>query len=472
MKIKRIAAFLLTLLLLFSSAGAAFAAAETKKVVLKPTVQTEQLDLKLYNDLLHRLNAELKKKNYSALAKKLIREILDYEAMYYAQWRTVYRDLPTLEAFVQENLIEVIPQVGELTFYDITTEEGARLNESVDWSGQTTTSDGKSKVSVFYTHPLKTGGMAHRSDIGVLAHELRHVRDREAIWHVAFPSLAMEDIFVEGGASFHERYVFPMQTEEEYGKSVVANNGMKMTFTREQRQSYPYYQTYYDSLVYLAGYNIVNAVGEGKEPETVKRAIAKRYSKKTANTFWSLLQKLPEESDLSKGGEKTFRVSLQYFRLFLNCVKADISRLKTGRPETIRAYMDIYRNLKLKILPEVTDKKGEDITSKVFSTAALDRLLADKVIKSGALGTLYEDEALNRRAVLEMLYCTQAAMGTNTASCYFPPTISVTKYTFTMKNGKGLLVMKYIDGDDWTVTICCLFNAKRTTKRAASYNYI
>ncbi len=63
-------------------------------------------------------------------------------------------------------------------------------------------------------------------------------------------------------------------------------------------------------------------------------------------------------------------------------------------------------------------------------------------------------------------------MGTNTASCYFPPTISVTKYTFTMKNGKGLLVMKYIDGDDWTVTICCLFNAKRTTKRAASYNYI
>lgn len=467
---KRVLSFLLSLLLLFSLAEAAFAAAETGPVVLEPTAQNVQLDLQLYNKLLHRVNLELKQKSYSALVKKFIREILDYEAQYYEHWRSVYRDLPTLEEFVQENLIDVIPQIGELYIYDVTTAKGREKQNSVDWSGQTTTSEAKSKVQVFYTHPLKVTGKEHRKDIGVLAHELRHVRDRAAIWYTIFPTEAMEDIFVEGGASFHERYIFPMQTVEEYDKSVTAKNGMTMTFTREQRQSYPYYQTFYDSLVYLAGYHIVNAVGEGKDPQAVKRAIAKRYGKKTANTFWSLMKKLPEESDLSGGGENTFRASLEFFRLFLTCVKTDISRLRFDQPETVRSFMDIYRNLKLKVLPEVTDKKGSDITAKVFGTAKLDRLLADKVIASGAVGKLYKDEALNRRAVLEMLFCSKAEIkSSGFYPCFLPPTIAGTQYTFSFRNGKGVLTMKYADEDDRKVKIRCIFNEKRTAKRTANY---
>ena len=460
---------------IFQTAIQSYAVAETEPVVIEPTY-TYRFSQKSYEKLLKLLNVQLKKKKFSKLAKQMLRDILYYEMIYFPQWRNVYRDYPTTAAYVKENLIQVIPKISEIELIDLNTKEGKRKKKKTGWVGQTINQKGYSKITMFYDLSDGNGSAyAYEQTLATLAHEVRHVRDRDGILYTSFPTNTMENIFFEGASNFHERHVLPMATYQGAWQSVTNSKGVKILFDRETGGAYPYYQSFFDGLVYLAGYNIVDAVGEGKTPAAVKNEIANRYGQDIADSVWRILQKLPNDPKETKSPDTLFALTLKYFRLLTKCVTRDIKNLKVSQPDEIRQYMDIFRNFKNKILPYIQDKNGSFATDQYFNTQTAERLLVNKIIASGALPRLYENKALNRQAITEMLYCDEYQYRILFSREYLPPTIAQTQYTFTVNETggedayEGLLTMSYKNEYDDEILLYCYFDENETTYRNAEY---
>ena len=467
---------------LFQTVIRAAAAAETEPVVIEPTY-TYRFSQKTYNKLLKQLNAQLKKKKFSKLAKKMLRDILYYEMIYYPQWRSVYRDFPTTAAYLKENLINVIPKITKIKLIDLNTEEGRKKSKKVDWLGLTTSeiNDGgrTNVITLFYDFSdADMTSYEYEQTLATFAHEIRHVRDFNARLFTEFPTKTMASIFVEGASNFHERHVLPMATYQGEWQSVVNSQGVTMMFDRETSGAYPYYQSFFDSLIYFAGYNVVDAVGEGKPPEAVQQAIARRYGQETAETVWRILKKLPSDPAKAKSPDTLMTMSLKYFRLLTKCITQDIKALDTNHPDEIRAYMDIFRNFKNKVLPYMQDKNKDVVTDKYFNTKTAEKILINKILASGALPQIYENEALNRQAITEMLYCDEYEYRILFTHEYLPPTIAQTQYTFSVNETfwddtyDGVLTMSYKNEHDTEIVVYCYFDENGTKYRDAEYPWM
>ena len=475
--LKRTVAFLLcafTILSVLTFAdGAAlrsFAAAETEPVVIEPTY-TYKFPQKTYDKLLKQLNAQLKKKNFSKLAKKMLRDILYYEALYYPQWKNVYPDLPSTAAYIKENLINVIPMVDKIKLIDTSTPEGKKRRKKAGWVGLTVSNSQTSKITLFYDFSDKDmTPFEYEGQLSNLVHELRHVHDRKGIVGTKFPTETMEDIFFEGACSFHERFVLPMATYQESVAMVETSKDVTLFFDREACCAYPYFQCFFDGLICLAGYQTVDAIGKGKKPVTVKQAIAGRYGQETADTVWRILSKLPYDPEETKSPDKLFQLSVKFFQLLTDCMTKDIKKLDVRQPEVIRAYMDVFRNFKIKVLPFISDDAG----TAYFDTEKAEQILIDKILASGALPRLYEDEALNRQAIREMLYCDEFTYNVLFWEEYLPPSIAQTKYTFSAieledESYDGMLTMSFKNERGVTVSFTCCFDEAETWDREADY---
>lgn len=488
---KRALAFLLCLITVFSVLAFAdgavfqtFAAAETEPVVISPTY-TYNFDQKTYNSLLKQLNAQLKKKDFSKLTKTFLREILFCEVANYPQWKSVYPDLPSTAALIKDNLINVIPLIQKIKLIDRSTEEGRIFAEKVDYVGDTRPSSKGYIIRSLYTNPdkldLSTDGLdEYLYNLQTLAHEIRHVRDMEGLSKQKFSSYFVDMVISDGATTFHERFVSPIRTFQ--GGSIEKIYTKKMAyieFDTETNCSYAYYRCFYDALVYLAGYPTMNAVGKGKSLKTITQAISKRYGKETATSIWKILKALPDDTtddhndELWLTSNKAVTLSTQFFQILLQCIKKDIQNLDLSKPEALRKFMDIYRNVKLKVLPNIYNAKKKCVNEKYFNTKELDSLLAEKVIASKALPPLFDNPAFNRQAIIEMLYCDEFYYETTSDYvCHLPATIAMTEYTFTMDNGKPMVVEYFDDEYGWDVLFVCTMNEKGTVSRTCdSPNY-
>ena len=447
----------------------AFAAAETEAVVIKPTY-TVKFDKENYNKLLKQLNAYLQKKKFSKLAKRFLRDLLKYEVRNYPLWKTVNRDYPLMYKYVKENLVDVIPYISKIKLIDKSTPKGKACAKKVSWVGQTSQSETGCTITMFYdiSNP-NMSDYEYAEVLATLAHEIRHVRDRKAILHTEFPTRAVDDIFIEGGASFFERHCLPMVTHQESWDTVTTSKGVTLYYDREDGCGYPYFQCIYDGLIYLAGYRAVDAVGKGKSVLSVKNAIAERYGQKVADEIWRLLLKLPRDPEKSKKPDTTFLTTVKFFRNMLNCVKQDIRNLDVSDKKQVRKYMDIFRNLKVKILPHIQDDDGI-LTDTYFAMDAVEEKLIDQVIASKALPQIFENRTLNRQAVKEMLYYSETEYPVllfNTE--YLPPTIAQTAYTFSFDGYYGNMQMVYTDADGDHIQFDCPFDEESFYKRECSY---
>ena len=446
----------------------AFAAAETEAVVIKPTY-TPKFDKETYQKLLKQLNANLKKKKFSKLANKLLRDLLKNEVRHYPQWKLVNKDLPKMYDYIKDNLIDVIPLIGKIKLIDLNTEVGKRRRAKVDWVGLTVTSGNFSNISLFYD--LSDEDMTdyeYAMQLSNLAHEIRHVRDREAILHTKFPTQTVEDVFLEGGPSFIERVCLPMGTEQDTNDVLEVDDDNEIFYDREGFCGYPYFSCFYDGLVYMAGYRTVNEVGKGKNPITVKKAIAKRYGESTANEIWRILLKLPYNPEKSKNPKATFKLNAKFFRLVMDCAKKDIRSLDARDKKAVRKYMDVFRNLKVKIIPYFI-QDGTFATPELCGVDSVEELLIDKVLASKALPTIYDNRALNRQAVEEILYYNDLEYKAWIFTEFLPPTIAQTEYTFTYSEGEGVLTMDFTNERDLEVLFDCTFDEYGNNDRECSY---
>jgi len=152
-----------------------------------------------------------------------------------------------------------------------------------------------------------------------------------------------------------------------------------------------------------------------------------------------------------------FRFAVRLHKQILKCMQKDIERLNEKKPAQVRRYTEVYRYYKLKVMPKVYQHQYTDITDTVFDTAALDKLLIDKIIASRALPQLLPEQALNRSALQSVLYTTTMPLPGDTYY-YVPPTLSNTTVAASATQKGGKLVMKYRDENNETVRVVFLFD--------------
>ena len=480
--VKRTVAFLLCLITLFSVlsfadccvlqlAVQAHAEEDLAVVSVAPTYE-KKFDKKLYNALLKELDAQLETKKFSKKANSFFRELLKLEVENYPQWRTVYKDLPAPKSYIRENLINVIPLIGKLKLIDADSPEGRVYVKKSGFEGRTTIDGKKSNMVVLYRDPKKLDEYEKADQLGTFAHELRHVHDRACSKKTSFPTKALRKIILEGAASFHERFALPIETSFGGTAQVVGYDDSMFIFKCDRNSVYPYYQTFYDVLVYLAGYNVLNAVGKGKSLETIKTAVLKNYDSDTSQKLWGLLQNLPlmADDDIVES-KKAYHAVNTIFSLLMLRVKRDIKKLDKKQPEKIRKFMDVYRNIKMKVLADRFVYDGEEFNPVRYGDWGItDACLVDKIIASKALPVLFKDKEMNRQALTEMLYVDLFPYETSYEfGAYLPPTIAQTEYTFFLQNGKPRMIETFTDSMDYGVIFVCLLNSDGTVSRQADY---
>ena len=214
----------------------------------------------------------------------------------------------------------------------------------------------------------------------------------------------------------------------------------------------------YETLVYLAGYRTVEDVSMGSPVMEIKNAIAKKYGSKTAERIWNDILTMHHYYEDDVEGVDLYAFAIQLQKEVLKCVKKDIKRLNVNKPGRVKAYMEIYRFYKLKVMPKIYEDTYTDVTTSVFDTEPLDDLLIDKIVASGAMPQLMEDPALQRSALRALLYVTASSLpGRNRVNV--PPTVSATQIIVSPEEEGGKMILHYVNEEHRQVRVTITFGA-------------
>lgn len=463
---KRLLAFLCILLLLASCA--AFAAPESRaasvsqQVILAPTLKSAY-SKKVYQSLRKEMDAVIREKGFSDLAKQFLHEILLNKLKNYHQWRTGYLDMPDAKAYLRENLIDALKNVKSITLVDEESRKGKKLASQGWGPGET---DGDLNIFVMYHDPNTTLPETHLEDLEKLDHEIKHCKDKKVLSKPKHykNNYDLRDLLIEGGATFHQKFVGPLSAAQGGSWAIGDRSGTKqIAYEKNNCYGYLLHLYLYETLVYLAGYRTVEDVGMGQPVMSIKKEITRKYGAKTANRIWNGMLDLHRYFEEDDEDVDVFRFAVNLHKQILKCMKKDIERLNVKKPAQVRRYLEVYRYYKLKVMPKVYEHQFTDITDTVFDTATLDRLLIEKIVASRALPRLLPEKALNRVALLSMLFCTAMPLPGDTY-CYVPPTISNTTFAASTTQKGGKLVMKYKDENKKTVRVVYLFDREGIQK--------
>lgn len=434
----------------------AAAANASQQVVIAPTLKSAY-SKKAYQSLQKEMDAVIRKKGFSDLAKQFLQEILLNKLKNYNQWRTGYLDMPDAKAYLQENLIDALKNVKSITLVDENSREGKKLAAQGWAPGET---DGDLNIFVMYHDPGTALPETHLEDLEKLDHEIKHCKDKKVLSKPKHykNNFDLRDLLIEGGATFHQKFVGPLSAVQGGAWAIGDCSGTKqIAYEKNNCYGYLLHLYLYETLVYLAGYRVVEDVGMGQPVMSIKKEIAQRYGAKAANRIWNGMLDLHRYFEEDVEDVDIFRFAVNLHKQILKCMQKDIERLNVKKPAQVRRYLEVYRYYKLKVMPKVYQHQYTDITDTVFDTAALDKLLIDKIIASRALPQLLPEQALNRAALLSMLYCTAMPLPGDTYY-YVPPTISNTTFAASTTQKGGKLVMKYKDENNETVRVIFLFD--------------
>ncbi len=442
--IVRIISFIIVPLLLFS------ACSDKKKVKDSDLSTTLQNDAEnevtlTYNELAEKLNAELAKKDFSDEANTSVQEVFDKLWKNYPQWQGVYQDLPSVSDYIQSHLIDVIQVIPDIEIIEADSEVGKvflEAGEPLGVAGNETNS-----IRMIYS-----GGEEHDEDIEGLYHEITHCKQKIRDEEYFEDCKDLWEIIIEGGATFHEKFVNPINPEI-YTTWTIANGSGTNTihYKKDNAVGYFFHLSLYENLIYLAGYDLMQRVDEKEIPiAEIKNAITKKYGQEIASEIWNNMQHLSNLYGDSKDieSEEAFECALALQKQCLQCIKQDIANLDTRDTSAITQYMDIYRNYKLKVLPQIRLDYETEITSGILNVDELDHALIDKIVSSNAL-RFTTNEQLNRMAIKCVLFASSnpyPRLDNEDELIYLPSDIKNTAYEYVKD---GLLKMTYttVDGE-------------------------
>ena len=338
-------------------------------------VNKEENDNIKYNELLNKMNSELAKKNFSKEANQVFKDIFDKLYKNYPTWQKAYKDLPSVEEYMQNNLINTIKSINSITIYDSKSEMGQKLQEQGQPLGQT---DSKGNITMIFR-----GGEEYNDDIERTSHEIKHCDQEAILFNQEYfkGNEAIWQLIVEGSATFHQKFVNPLDTN--VGGTWAISNGAgtsTINYNKDNCLGYLVELNAYENLVYLAGYDTMNKVEKGEiSLLDLKNTIAKSYGQDKADKIWNTMHKWYSAYNENWQSDEAYQAGIELQKLYLECIEQDIKNLK---PEQVEAFGTVYGYYKSKNLPQIENSNGENITNEVFDIYRLDALIVQKEIES------------------------------------------------------------------------------------------
>ena len=204
--------------------------------------------------LRYELELQLLAKDFPEEAKTFIRECFKQLYKNYPTWRFMYKDLPSREEYIRDNLINVIPNIPEIEMVKNGT---ARAKYLEDVAPALTEDD--FRVRVVYEDPSTASEEQHLSDLELLLHEFAHCETPNVFNPAPYEQKESTQYwFTEGEATFHSKFMFPL-TADQGGGWMIRNesNTRTITYGKANGVGYMFYLYAYENLVYLAGYDKV-----------------------------------------------------------------------------------------------------------------------------------------------------------------------------------------------------------------------
>ncbi|MBR3552522.1 MAG: hypothetical protein IKN72_03930 [Clostridia bacterium] len=405
------------------------------KVRENPKQLAKEHNMSVQDWLLFRLNEKLSKRNFPELANTFFLDSFSLLYETYESWQIIYKDLPDIADYIQENLIDVIDQIKKIEMIDKDSKEGKRVLEEVDALAFTS----NHSITVLYKDPEIANEKEHTEDLELFLHECAHCSNPQLINQRYYCNNAtINDWFVEGEATYHSKFINPLMTEYSACWSIVSEDGTKqIEYKKETGIGYLVNLYAYENLAFLAGYDAMHAVGRYADLYYVLDTIAENYGAELEKQIWNTLCKWYNSYKANYQSDKSFQLAVDLQNLLLECIKQDILALDANNPEQVKKYMEVYRGYKLKIMPQILDEDQKLYTNQYFHVDELDELLIDKIEQSGAM-QFSEDSKMNRLALKAVLYADNQwhVRDDNIISAYLPPNIKDTEYTFVPQDEK------------------------------------
>lgn len=437
-------------------------------VILDATI--EKYSKERLSKILDKVNVVLEKKDkhdFPELAKTFIRDGIEQIFNNYEDWRIAYKDLPTIEEYINESIIPAIENAGRITMIDYDSEEAIKMRKNGDATAATIGDN--CDVYLMYKNQNNYSTEEHIQDVEALFHELKHCKDKKVLFDDKHfeNDVDIREFFTDGGATFHEKLIKPLTSEHPYSEDITNSEGSKcVEYGKDDILGYMLDLYIYENLVYLAGYQTVEGVGQGNDLSTITDAIAKKYGRDTADKLWEDICYLYYNFDYESSSDDSFKYAIIVQNRILECIKQDIKNLDVTNKQQIREFMNIYRNYKIKIMPNVKNDVFDDITQSVFNTDELDDLLIQKIEESRAIKSFSNNTQLNRMALKSILLGNNNSYYRLDGICedlYLPKNIGGTKYYYYSKEDQGNLIMSYTDKYGRNENIKVKFNKEKIT---------
>ena len=392
-----------------------------------------------YNDLKNMLTVEINKKNFPDITKQFLYEILDGLYKNYPTYYKVYKNLPPLSEYVAKYYIDHIRNIEYLDMYADGTPEADKI-QSVGagyWDGEGIKLIYFDKDSIFYTSN-------HSSNIEAMFHEITHSGQRYGQWQNGIFAL-----LVEGAATYNMRFTYDYKRHFSSNDSACNNiNTLCAKYSKESGAGLDYlvFLREYGMLTYILGYDTMAKIEKG---QLSNNAIKNMIISKTGYNFYDEIDTLL--TPIWSGSPYSYDQAIKIEKMFIDVLYKDINALSTKGQ--VKKYIDVYRDYKSKYLPQIYKADGDefkassDATYEVLDIAKLDNLLADKIISTNIFPKFSSNANLNKMAV-KVLLTSNDYFYSDTHDYYstkLPFLLSDCKYYYYEKDGKGHLVLNYID---------------------------
>lgn len=347
-----------------------------KETTTKKAVPTE------YDRVLSKLKKELNKKAFDEEANKLFYDTFEQLYQNYPTWKHGYRDLPSREKYITENLINTIAKIYNIEFYEKGSKEANELEEEGYGSAWTSYDENNNLcVSIIAITADKVKPGSRKSDVEKFFHEIRHCQQNEITDFFEGNEEVMQ-LYLEGGATFHMKFTNPFTLDISGIWSVENEKGdLTINYHKDICSGYLVDLNAYEKLVYLVGYDLMNEVEKCNMPlSTIKDAIAQKYGDKQAEKFLETMKNWYAEYLNGYKGEKIYNLSIELENQFLDFIKQDIEALKTKEEaEKYKPVYEFYINRNLPQIEDTNTQSSKDLTREIFDIETLDKMLEEKI---------------------------------------------------------------------------------------------
>ena len=359
--------------------------------------RSSELTEEEYNRLLANFNNVIEEKNFPEEANYLLKDVFEGLCKNYGLWQEKYIDMPSIEDYINNNFINSIKKIYSFEFVDEESEEGKRrLNNGEAFGTTEIDKNGNLTVRIIAKKKENATKQERENDIQKTAHEIDgHCNQNKIISETDFfdNNEELYLLVIEGGATFHQRFVNPY-TSDVYGFWSVSGKDGNSTieYTKEDCIGYLTNLNAYEKLVFLLGYDTINYAENGKISfSTIQTILVKYYGRENADEYVDTMKQWFLEYNKNWKSDETYRLSIEFENSFMKLVGLNVNYI--NNVEQLNRYRRFFEYYLDKNMPTVFDEKTkEDITADVFDYEQVIKAFDDKEAELLNKGILEDEE--------------------------------------------------------------------------------